>query len=198
MDHCSRRQFVHGVGVLGLALVAGCGSWPWQARTPARVPRIGFLLLGSREDRAPLIAGFLRGLGDLGYVDGQNVNIARRFSAEGRDQLRALAAELIQFDVDAIVPSGSQATEPTKQATSTTPIVMVTGGDPVDLGFVASLARPGGNITGLSILSHPISAKRLELLTDILPGTSRIAVVCGTRPIRRRPATGGRRKLRPT
>src|SRR5262249_22453572 len=99
----SRRQFVQGVGVAGLGLLAGCGRLPWQAQPPPRMPRIGFLAPGSWQGRAPLIDGLLAGLRELGYVDGQNITIDYRFSEGDDERLPALAAELVARNVDVIV-----------------------------------------------------------------------------------------------
>ena len=120
---------------------------------------------------------FRQGLRELGYVEGKNIVIERRH-AEGKfDHLPALAAELVRLKVDVIVTSGPTATHPAKGATSTIPIVMTFDDDPVGSGFVASLARPGGNITGLSTLSPEISGKQLELLKEIVPRLGRVAVI---------------------
>jgi len=125
---------------------------------------------------ADRIEAFRQGLRELGYVEGKNIVIEWRY-AEGKvDRLPALAAELMRLKVDVIVSGGSSATRRAKEATSTIPIVMTQDSDPVGTGLVASLARPGGNITGLSTLSPEISGKRLELLKEIVPKLSRVAV----------------------
>jgi putative ABC transport system substrate-binding protein len=156
-------------------LFALCGSA--AAQQPAKVPRIGFLITSSPSAIAPRMDAFLQGLRELGYLDGKNIVIERRY-AEGKfDQLPALAAELVSLKVDVIVTSGPTATRPAKSATSTIPIVMTFDDDPVGSGFVASLARPGGNITGLSTLSPEISGKQLELLKEIVPKLGRVAVI---------------------
>jgi putative ABC transport system substrate-binding protein len=125
---------------------------------------------------APRTEAFRLGLKELGYVEGKNIVIEYR-SPEGKfDRLPALAAELVRLKVDVIVTAGSGATRPAKAATSTIPIVMAQDDDPVANGFVASLARPGGNITGLSTLSPELSGKRLELLKEVVPKLSRVAV----------------------
>ena len=123
------------------------------------------------------IEAFRQGLRELGYVEGKNIVIEWR-SAEGKlDRLPALAAELVRLKVDIIVTAGATATRAAKEATVTIPIVMTQDSDPVGSGFVASLARPGGNITGLSTLAPEISGKRLELLKEIVPRLSRVAVL---------------------
>jgi putative ABC transport system substrate-binding protein len=120
---------------------------------------------------------FLQGLRELGYFEGKNIVIERRY-AEGKvDRLPALAAEFVSLKVDVIISSGPTATRPAKSATATIPIVMTFDDDPVGSGFVASLARPGGNITGLSTLSPEISGKQLELLKEVLPKLGRAAVI---------------------
>ena len=172
-----RRSFLQGGLVLaGVGLLGGCGRLPFQAQRPAKIPVIGFLAVGSYESRAPLIAGFLRGLRDLGYVEGRNIAIEYRF-AETSDRLPDRAAELVGLKVDLILASGTPASAAAKRATSTIPIVMGSGGDPVATGLVASLARPGGNVTGMSLIVPQISGKRLELLKAIVPGLARVAVL---------------------
>jgi putative ABC transport system substrate-binding protein len=156
-------------------LLALCSSA--QAQQPEKVPRIGFLITSSPSVIAPRIDAFRQGLRELGYVEGKNIVIERRH-AEGKfDHLPALAAELVRLNVDVIVTSGPTATRPAKGATSTIPIVMTFDDDPVGSGFVASLARPGGNITGLSTLSPEISGKQLELLKEIVPRLGRVVVI---------------------
>ena len=172
-----RRSFLQGgLALTSLGLLGGCGRLPFQAQQPAKIPVIGFLSPGSREGRAPLIEGFLLGLRDLGYVEGRDVAIEYRF-AERNDRLPDLAAELVGLEVDVILASGTTATAAAKQATTTIPIVMGSGGDPVATGLVASLARPGGNVTGMSLIVPQISGKRLELLKAIVPGLARVAVL---------------------
>jgi putative ABC transport system substrate-binding protein len=124
-----------------------------------------------------MLEGFLQGLREHGYVDGQNIIIEYRFSEDHNDRLPALAADLVALKVQVILASGTPASFTAKEATSTIPIVM--GGvaaDPVETGLDASLARPGGNITGMSMMTAPLGGKRLELLTRILPGLARVAV----------------------
>jgi putative tryptophan/tyrosine transport system substrate-binding protein len=144
---------------------------------PGKVPRIGFLITSSPEAIAPRMDAFRQGLHEHGYVEGKNIVIEPRYADGKFDQLPALAAELVRLKVDVIVTSGPTATRPAKGATSTIPIVMTFDDDPVGSGFVTSLARPGGNITGLSTLSPEISGKQLELLKEILPKLARVAVV---------------------
>ncbi len=143
-----------------------------------KVPRVGYLTADSRFGRGDVRGeAFRQGLRELGYVEGKNIVIEWR-SAEGKlDRLPVLAAELVRLKVDVIVTGGPTATRPAKEATSTIPIVMALDNDPVGNGFVASLARPGGNITGLSNLAPEISGKQLELLKEIVPKLSRVAVL---------------------
>ena len=147
-----------------------------QAQQPTKVPRIGYLSAASPSAISARIEAFRQGLRELGYVEGKNIIIEWR-SAEGKlDRLSELAAELVRLKVDVIVTGGPIPTRAAKEATVTIPIVMAFDIDPVGLGFVASLARPGGNITGLSTLAPEISGKRLELLKEIVPKLSRVAV----------------------
>jgi putative tryptophan/tyrosine transport system substrate-binding protein len=174
---CSRRNVLRAsVALAGLGLLAGCEPprLPWQ---PPKVPRIGVLTVGTREERAFITEGFLHGLRELGYEEGQNIHIEYRFSEGRNERLPELAAELVALPVDLIVANGTPASVAAKQATSTIPIVM--GGlaaDPVATGFVASLNRPGGNITGMSMMTAPLGGKRLELLKETIPGLTRVAV----------------------
>ena len=155
-------------------LLALCASA--DAQQPTKVPRIGYLDGVSLSAVAGRIEAFRQGLRELGYVEGKNITIEWR-SAEGKpDRLPALAAELVRLEVDVIVTGGATVTHAAKEATITIPIVMAQDPDPVGNGFVASLARPGGNITGLSSLTADLSGKRLELLKEILPKLSRLAV----------------------
>ena len=148
-----------------------------QAQQPAKIPRVGYLAPASLSALAARTEAFRQGLRDLGYVEGKNIVIEWR-SAEGKlDRLPALAAELVRLKVDVIVTTGPTGTRPAKEATSTIPIVMAQDIDPVGTGFVTSLARPGGNITGLASLVPEISGKQLELLKEILPRLSRVAVL---------------------
>jgi len=144
------------------------------------MPRIGYLSNAPVAPANPNVEAFRQGIRDLGYVEGQNLVIEYR-SAEGQvDRYPTLVAELVRLNVDVIVLAGPQATRAAKQATSTIPIVMAAIGDPVGAGFVASLARLGGNITGLSILAPELDAKRLQILRKLLPHVSRLAVLWDT------------------
>jgi putative ABC transport system substrate-binding protein len=149
---------------------------PARAQQTGKVTRIGFLIASSPAAMAPRMDAFRQGLREIGYVEGKNIIIERRHAEGKSDRLPALAAELVSLKVDVIVTSGPTATRPAKGATSTIPIVMTFDDDPIGSGFVASLARPGGNITGLSTLSPEISGKQLELLKEIVPRLGRVAV----------------------
>jgi putative ABC transport system substrate-binding protein len=150
--------------------------FPARAQQPKKVPRIGFLSGGSPSSDAPFTEAFRQGLRKLGYVEGQNIFIEYRYSEGKADRFPELAAELVGLKVDVIVVTGGGTAIAAKNATKTIPIVMTVVGDPVGTGVVASLAQPGGNVTGLSILSPELSGKRLELLKEIVPGRTRVAV----------------------
>jgi putative tryptophan/tyrosine transport system substrate-binding protein len=143
---------------------------------PAKIPRIGHLNAPSLSALAARTEAFRQGLRALGYLEGKNIVIEDRYAEGKLDRLPALAAELVRLKVDIIVSTGPSVTRAAKEATSTIPIVMAFDTDPVGNGFVASLARPGGNITGLSTLAPEISGKQLELLKEIVPKLSRVAV----------------------
>jgi ABC-type uncharacterized transport system substrate-binding protein len=161
------------VVLLAVAVVA-------EAQQPAKVYRVGRLSAGSPGD--PLSKGsfeaFRQALHDLGWIEGRNIALEPRWTGEKPESLTDLAAELVRLRVDVIVANGSQMIRAVKQATTTIPIVMgATGADPVAAGFVASLARPEGNITGLSLLAAALDGKRLELLKEVVPGLRRVAVL---------------------
>ena len=150
---------------------------PAGAQQPVKVPGIGFLATVSFSTISDRVEAFRQGLRELGYVEGKTIVIEYRW-AEGRvDRLPDLATELVRLKVEVIVTSGPTPTRSTKEATVTIPIVMTQVGDPVGNGFVASLARPGGNITGLSSLAPEIGGKQLELLKEVIPKLSRMAVL---------------------
>jgi putative ABC transport system substrate-binding protein len=148
-----------------------------EAQQPPKIPRIGFLAAVSHANNSVRFEAFRQGLRELGYIEGKNIFIEWRYADGKPDRLPALAAELVRLKVDVIVSGGSTATRPAKEATSTIPIVMAQDTDPVGNGFVASLARPGGNITGLATLAPELSGKQLELLKEIVPKLSRVAVL---------------------
>jgi putative ABC transport system substrate-binding protein len=155
-------------------LTATCIAYAQQA---AKTPRIGYLAGATRAGNTPRREAFLQGLRELGYEAGKNILIEYRY-AEGKfDRLPALAAELVQLKVDLIVTVGTASTRPANEATRTIPIVMAQDSDPVGNGFVTSLARPGGNITGLSQMAPDLVGKELELLKEVNPKLARVAVL---------------------
>ena len=170
-----RREFI--------TLLGGAAAWPLAARAQQsrRVPRIGVLLLGTPDSFAGRIEAFVEGLRDLGYVDGRTVAIEWKWGQDRADRLPDLAAELVRSQVDVIVTGGTPAAQALKNATRTIPIVMAIVGDPVAAGLVDSLARPGGNATGFSIVASDLSGKRLELLKEIVSEVSPVAVMLNTR-----------------
>ena len=160
--------------ILCAMLFALCS--PVSAQQPTKIRRIGFLAVAPLSTLTQRTEAFRQGLRELGYTEDKNIFIEWR-SAEGNpDRVPKLAADLVQLKVDLIVTAGSRATQSAREATGAIPIVMAQDPDPVANGFVASLARPGGNITGLSILSPELSGKRLELLKEMVPKLSRVAV----------------------
>jgi putative tryptophan/tyrosine transport system substrate-binding protein len=166
-----RREFIK---LLGGAAV----GWPLEARAQkAATPMIGFLNSASPDAFAPFVSSFLQGLEAVGFVDGQNVVIEYR-SAEGQpDRLPALAADLVRRQVTVLVANSTASALAAKQAASTLPIVFLTGGDPVELGLVASFNRPGGNATGVSFLVNKLVEKRLELLTELMPNATALGIL---------------------
>jgi ABC-type uncharacterized transport system substrate-binding protein len=161
---------------LSAVLIALCLSA--EAQQPKKIPRIGLLGSLSASSSSDLIRteAFLQGLRDLGYVDGKNIVIEYRYADGKFERLPSLAAELVRLKVDILVARGAPAAHAAKNATSTIPIVMGNAADPVGTGLVASLARPGGNITGLSDFNSGVITKRLELLKEVVPTVSRVAV----------------------
>jgi len=167
----SRRAFI---GAVAGGLAAASSVSAQQAK---KVPRIGYLTGGSVELEKSWIASLQQGLREVGYVEGQSIVVELKGAAGRADQLPGLAESLIRSKVDVLVTAGDAATLAAKQATSTVPIVMVTVADPVAIGLVASLGRPGGNVTGLSDQHADLVAKRLEVLKDLVPSASHIAVL---------------------
>jgi len=145
-----------------------------EAQQTTKVARLGYL--ATRSGPGPNDHAFEQGLRELGYLEGQNILIERRWAGGNPDRIPSLAAELVRLKVDMIVTSGSTSTHAAKKATATIPIVMAQDPDPIGNGFIASLAHPGGNITGLSNVNRELSGKRLELLREIVPRLSRLAV----------------------
>jgi putative ABC transport system substrate-binding protein len=167
-----RRAFIGALAVFPLAVPLAA-----EAQAPVKVPRIGFLSVLSLTNNPHDLEAFRQGLRELGYIEGQNIAIEYRF-AEGRpERLPALAAELVRLKVDVIVTAAPAAPEAAQRATNTIPIVFAVVGDPVAVGLVASVARPGGNITGLSSMASEVVGKQLELLKEVAPKVSRMAVL---------------------
>jgi putative tryptophan/tyrosine transport system substrate-binding protein len=163
-----RRAFVVGAFALFAAPLAG--------EAQPKVPRIGILTLAVASS-TPIFEEFRQGLRDLGYAEGQNIAFEYRFAQGRPDRLPGLAAELVRMKIDVIVIEGGQAALAAKNATQTIPIVMAVIGDPVKAGLVASLARPGGNITGLTLFAPELSWKRLQLLKEVVPKSTLVAVI---------------------
>jgi len=167
----ARRQFIFAVGGTAVA-------WPLSLRAQQRKPmqRIGVLLFGT-PDTDPNLGAFLRGLRDLGYIESQNIVIEYRYAEGKPDRLRSLAGELVAIKPDLIFALGGDVAPSARVATSTIPIVVAVSNDPVQAGLVASLARPGGNITGVTFVSSDLAAKRLQFLREIAPNLARVAVI---------------------
>jgi ABC-type uncharacterized transport system substrate-binding protein len=167
-----RRAFISFLG-------GAAAAWPLAARTqqPGKLPTIGYIFSSTPSAESQRITAFLQRLRELGCIEGRTMAIEFR-SGEGRtDRLSELATELVQLKVDVIVTNSTPAVIAAKQATSVIPIVFAAAGDPVGFGLVASLARPGGNVTGLSLQQRDLSGKRLELLREALPGLRRLAIM---------------------
>jgi ABC-type uncharacterized transport system substrate-binding protein len=167
-----RREFITLLG-------GAAAAWPLAARAQqaGKVPTIGFVGGGSRPSQGPWMEAFARRLRELGWTEGRTVAIEYRWAEGSRNRLAEIAAEFVRLKVDLIYAAGTEPALAAKQATSTIPIVFPVTGDPVGTGLVESLARPGGNATGLSNLAVDLAAKRLEILRDVFPGFSRLAVM---------------------
>ena len=148
-----------------------------EAQQTKKVFRIGILSSGSPSSSKEVVEPLQQGLRDLGYIDGQNITIEHRYADGMAERLPNLAAELVQLKVEIIVVSGSPSTQAAKNATKTIPIVMTNANDPVGIGLVASLAHPGGNVTGLSNVGSDLGGKQLELLKEAFLKVSRVAVL---------------------
>jgi putative ABC transport system substrate-binding protein len=177
MKIAAARSILVTVMALAVAVTA-------EGQQPKKIPRIGYLSVLSPASDSARLEGLRQGLRALGHIEGQNITIETRYAEGKLARLPELAGELVRLNVDVIVVGGSTATKAVKNATKLIPIVMAHGSDPVELGYVASLARPGGNITGLTHLAPELGGKRLELLKEIIARLSRVAVLTD-------PGTGG-------
>jgi len=181
--HVARRQArrqgfrIRPAGIFILALALGVLAVPLaaEAQQAGKVPRIGVLSFFTEPD--PQVEALKQGLREQGWIEGQNVGLEYRYANNKLEQLPNLAVELVRLRVDVIVTGGEAGIRAARGATSTTPIVMANSGDPVGTGLIASLSRPGGNITGLSLLAPDLGGKRLELLKETVPKVSRVAVL---------------------
>ena len=166
---------------LGALLLALC--FPVDAQQPQKIPRIGYLSSGG-EPKAPeaSVDAFRQGLRDLGYIEGKNILIEYRYTGGRQERSPSLVAELVQLKVDVLVLAQVPAIRAAKQATQTIPIIMLTSVDPVAAGIIDSLARPAGNITGITLLTRDLNGKRLELLKEVVPTASRVGVLSPDSP----------------
>src|SRR5215472_1392802 len=170
-----RRKFI---SLLGGAVAASSVSWPLAARAQQQTkPVVGFLHYASPDTLAHLAWAVREGLQEAGHVEGQNVAIEYRWAHGNYDRLAALAADLVRRQVTVIVAGGNVAALAVKKATATIPIVFTSGADPVESGLVASLSRPEANLTGVSLLAVEMATKRLELIRDLLPQASAVAMI---------------------
>jgi putative tryptophan/tyrosine transport system substrate-binding protein len=165
VDEAEKKHMKEKIRVLTLcALLPALYASAEAQQATKKIPRVGILSLNPASVQKDRVEAFREALRKLGYVEGQNINIEYRYGDNKSERMRGLAAELVHLNVDVIVTTGSSATRPAKEATTTIPIVMMSDNDPVGSGFVTSLARPGGNITGLTNISGDLGDKRLELL----------------------------------
>ncbi len=167
-----RREFI---ALLGWAIA----SWPLaaSAQEPAKVPVVGFLTAGAPGVGSPGVPALLEGLRELHWIDGKSITVEYRYAENRNDRLPELAAELVHRNVNVIVAAGTLAPLAARRITTTIPIVMTSAGDPLENGLVESLAQPGGNVTGLSLMMSDLGGKRLELLKELVPRLSRVAVL---------------------
>ena len=165
-----RREFIAFLG-------GAAATWPLAARAQQpKMPVVGFLNGGSPDGYAPYVAGFLHGLNETGYVEGKNVTVDYQWARGQYDRLQVMAADLVRRKV-AVIAANTPAAPVAKAATTEIPIVFVSTGDPVMVGIVTSFNRPGGNVTGVGLLGSELETKRLELLHELVPGTTPIGVL---------------------
>jgi putative ABC transport system substrate-binding protein len=165
-----RRAFIVALG--------SAATWPLAARgQPEKLPTIGFLGQSTRSAASEWVAAFVQRLRELGWIDGRTIAIEYRWAEQREEHYNEIAAEFVRLKVNIILTSGTPQVVAAKQATSVIPIVFATAGDPVGNGLVASLARPGGNVTGLSVQSSDLAGKRLEILREVVPGLRRVAII---------------------
>src|SRR5215212_3579687 len=173
-----RRRLLQDGLILGsVGLLVGCGLLPAPARQPAAVHRLGYLSGRASASEAANVEALRRGMRDLGYVEGRDFTLETRFAEGQVERSPELAAELVRFPVELIVAVGTVPIRAAKDATSTMPIVMATSNDAARFGLVASLAQPGGTVTGLTSFTTQLNGKRLELLKEAVPGVARVAVL---------------------
>jgi putative tryptophan/tyrosine transport system substrate-binding protein len=168
----SRRRFVQGAGAAGLGLLAACGRLPGRIDVPTKMSRVGFLSPESPAAAAANYTGFIQALSEFGYIDGANVQLEPRWAEGSLDRVPELAKELVSLGTDVLVVTGDNPIRVARQMTAEIPIVMTISADPVGLGHIASLSRPGGNVTGLSLLSTGLAGKQVQLLKETIPGAS--------------------------
>jgi putative tryptophan/tyrosine transport system substrate-binding protein len=170
-DQLKRREFI--------TLLGGAAAWPLaaQAQQAGKLPTIGYLSSGTPASQRPSVAAFVQRLREVGWIEGRTVTIEFRWGEGRPERFAEIAAEFVRLKVDVILASGTEPALAAKQATTVIPIVFPLAGDPVGTGLVASLAQPGGNVTGLSNQASDLAAKRLEILRDVFPGLSRLAVL---------------------